>query len=606
MSILPADPFARITSPFGELLDPDGYREIRELKRPSYKSVQSRSPKIFQLANGMHRSLAPAWRWGYQYVRKTGDADWREETVGSLVNAYDHRPQSLRDEPLQRWAEALQTQQLAYHLCGFGRTLAVGNSPVADWYTSAGIKVCSHRISQAELDDHPNAYWCYHEERYLVQVPNDPTKSVWETVIGPAPRYIDVIRIDVDHTQTWLGHDHQLLKRQLSRERGITTEAGLDYSVFRTGGRGTQAVLRLPNRVSLAAGWWLSEALSRAFRSRAVAGADDFKHAFDGILRLPGGVHLRENSFGLGLWLDPETAEILPLADQVRLMPLGTSKSLGDGSFEQDAEELSSLISTDGLIPECSFAEATDRARHIDLVRRCCEISPSSKSITVEMALNTPLPPPSADSWAENIWNQGFEQGEFYQFVTSGGIRAAHVLFDDGAEEKLKELAASVAARPGELQKRYKLIAAFCKTHRFLPSAQMSELDELSEKSSAILFECLSTLKRRCSRKDAFERNVFAISCAICLFDRAEFGEIEMSGTFLHEWIRQNHEGRDVSSRACLRAISDITEGDQACKLGILQVVRKGGLVGNLRLASRFVPTELVLDFIKGNEIYIN
>ncbi len=443
------------------------------------------------------------------------------------------------------------------------------------------------------------------QDCFLEDFSVDPSRSDWEGNFGPAPRHVSAIRVDVDNDKAWLLKDHKALQAQLSRELRIADEAGLSLRVFRTGGRGTQAVLELPARVPLAVGEWISKAIQRAYSVRLDTVAHDFSTAFDKLLRLPGGMHFGRHSLGLGLWLDPHSCEILPLAEQIASMPIQVSSTSCSDYFFRQMEEFSALISDDGIFLNCSFDEAASRGADLPIVERLFCLAGSGPAILSRSPTSTTTASESSSTlWAKALWDAGFESGGFYEFVRSGAIRAAIMLFDADAKSALIEKAKSVSARAAHLQKRLRLIDDYFQSHRFLATSCSAQKD-LSVSAEWVLVRLRQDLRRACKRQDAFLRNASALECAICLFDSNDFGEIELSGTFLREWIYRR-QGRKPSVRTCLRAIQAITEGDPSCCLPLLRMAAKGKKSGTVNVATRFAPTKSVLSLFNQRDIYVD
>lgn len=596
---LPADPFAVIHTPLAELIDPasTAISSVRTLKQVE---------RLDQLVKNVYRSLKPCWCWGNQYVRKSdGESDWQSESVSVLKSAFDPRPKEQRREPLRAWGMPLGQWQLAKHYLGRGITVGTGDRPSQAWYKPSGVNLASRVVPRGMVKSTSTAYWSALDECFLEDHEVDPALSDWEVIFGPAPRRVSAIRIDVDNDKAWLLEDYEALQTQLSRERRIANEAGLNLRVFRTGGRGTQAVLELPAPIPIAAGEWISKAIQKAYRARLNTVAHDFSTAFDKPLRLPGGMHLGRSRFGLGLWLDPDSSEILPLAEQLASMPIRARSASCSDDFSKQMMEFAALISDDEVFSNCSFDEAARRGAHLPFVDRlCCLVGSDPVIISCSPTAITTASGNSSVLWAEALWDAGFESGGFYDFVRSGAIRAAIILFGDDAKSALIEKAKSVSARPGQLQKRLRLIDDFLGSHRFLPPS-CATTNDLSDSAKLVLLMLRRELRSACKRQDAFIRNASALECAICLLDMREFGEIEMSGTYLCDWIKRS-QNNTPSVRSCLRAIRSLTEGDPSCCLPVLSVTSKGKRAGKINVATRFAPTEFVLSLLKLGDVTID
>jgi hypothetical protein len=309
-------------------------------------------------------------------------------------------------------------------------------------------------------------------------------------------------------------------------------------------------------------------------------------------------MHLGRSRFGLGLWLDPVSGEILPLSDQLASMPIRARSTSCSDDFSRQMMEFAALISDDEVFSNCSFDEAARRGAHLPHVDRLYGLVGSDSSIF--SCSPTAIKTASGNSsvlWAQALWDSGFESGRFYEYVRSGAIRAAIILFGDDAKSALIEKAKSVSARPGQLQKRLRLIDDYFESHRFL-APSCSAQNDLSESAERVLVVLRRELQSACKRQDAFIRNASALECAICLLDMREFGEIKMSGTFLCEWIKRS-QNSTPSVRSCLRAIRSITEGDPLCCLPVLRMAAKGRRTGKINIATRFMPTEFVLSLLK-------
>lgn len=596
---LPADPFAVIKIPLAELIDPasTGIRSVRALKHVE---------QLDQLVTSVFLPLTHCWSWGNQYVRKSdGESDWQSESVGVLKLAFDPRPKEQRLEPRRAWGRPLGKWQLTKHFLCRGITVGTCDRPSQAWYEPSGASLASRIVPRQMVNSTRGAYWSAREECFLEDIAVDPNLSTWEVIYGSAPRQVSAIRIDVDNDSAWLQRDHVALQAQLSRERRIANDAGLNLRVFRTGGRGTQAVIELPAPVPIAVGEWISKAVQQAYSARLNTLAHDFSTTFDKPLRLPGGMHFGRSRFGLGLWLDPQSGEILPLDEQLASMPIRAKSMSYSDDFSGQMDEFSALISDDGIFSNLSFNEAGRRGEHLPFVERIFWLRGASDVITSHSP-SSPVRAPGNTSvlWAKALWESGFESGGFYDFVRSGAIRAAIMLFGDDAKTVLIEKAKSVPARSGQLQKRLRLVDDYFDSHRFVPPS-CSTQNDLSESAQLVLLKLRQELRSASKRQDAFLRNASALDCAICLFDSREFGEIEMSGTFLCDWINRSQNNKP-SVRSCLRAIRSITEDDPSCCVPVLRMRAKGRRIGKINFATRFLPTEFVLSLLKQGDVSID
>lgn len=583
---LSPDPFACETRSFSELLEPDGYLDFMKTRGRTYTQASRLIPLTCQVAREMNDTFS-SWDWGYQYSNRKGQSDWTRSQVG-ITHEY-FRGNFL--EPALKYGRPLRAEDCIKHLTGQNRTVGTCDKPMGIWFKADGIRECAYKLSRAEADLDTQAHWCYFSEHFFKTMPADPTLSTWHKLHGPPRKMIRTLRFDVDCDEVWMNCDHDALLTQLEVERELAFELGLDYRVFRTGNRGHQALYILSEEINLAAAQWLSTALKQILLARSVPFAHDFKSNFDGLLRVPLGLHHKKNCFGLGLFLNPKTAEVLPIAEQIEQIRI--PKATADKhNIETDWGRISSTISCDGRTVKVALLDSLDILYDIPLVAQIKESIGSSAHTATFPGSNCYESKRNDCKWASNLLSEGYAEGGSYQFhVKKGGLRAAFLVHGSNAETVLIEMARRVPCNRGQLQDRINLITSLCRTHQFLPpSASYSK--ELSPDAIFALTLLETRMKALDIRIDALNRNLTVLDCIITLLDAAEWNQIEITASYVREWALRKTSTKVLSERSYSRALNSLTAKHPDCVLPVLSRIRIGRKIYDSSTSSIYCPSE--------------
>ena len=330
---LSPDPFVRETRSLSELLEPDDHLDFMRTRGRTYSQASRLVPFTCQAARDVHNTFS-SWDWGYQYSNQKGQCDWTRSQVGVLRKRFIRNP----NEQSMQYGLPLREQDLVRHLTGQNRTLGTCDRPLDIWFQPDGISLVAQALSKNEAISYSDAEWCYFSEQYVRIIESSPLSSTWQKVHGQPRKSVRMLRFDIDCDDVWQNHDLAALDHQIQIERGIAVEFGLEYRAFRTGGRKHQILFLLPAEINLASAHWLTLGIKQILIIRSHSNATDFKSNFDGLLRLPFGIHHKRNSFGLGLFFNPDTGETLPLGDQ--LEQLRSKAKIVNGAFGIESIQL--------------------------------------------------------------------------------------------------------------------------------------------------------------------------------------------------------------------------------------------------------------------------
>jgi len=436
--------------PFSYYLEPEGTLELSRLHGPGCGGINDDGkpkrndyarlvPETSALALAMYANVPNRWRWGIQIQGK--DRDWMMETYGEQI--------STGKEGCGRYCDPLYSINVVKALAG--RTWAIGSNDFPYKPKSAKSLRIPHEASPV---------------RYL--------------------------RFDIDEDYRRDGHWWKLDDYDLSggnvwlilqRLRALMSNLGLNYNVFRTGGRGIQLVIPLPSPTPHAAASVIAHGIWRVLQT---VGGKDFQCNVldDAILRMPGGLHLTGQQ-RLGLWIDDQAEQLYPINRQAQLMvsawQFDLVKSSGDWStYEHDIAVIGERVDNgkyverDGLrIPTAHFVDlVTAESVMFDLAglpliqaiggmmagvsdKRAVPITslptvaaPVAESVLPIPESATPARSRSSrvsEAWALDLWKRGYHPGGFWDWFNlkgQKGLMAAVMVFGvDNAEEALIEQA---------------------------------------------------------------------------------------------------------------------------------------------------------------------
>jgi len=303
---------------------------------------------------------------------------------------------------------------------------------------------------------------------------------------------VSVLRFDVDQDWEWISRDPGPIWETLKRQRDLMAHLGLGYEVFRTGGRGVQLIIPLPCPTSHS----VASVLVHLIRDVLVtAGGTDFKSNLDGILRLPGGVHARENSLRLGLFIDVENERLYGIEKQAELLArcwsFNQSKSrISSGDMSADMDRLRRLMDEMGIrgssVVDQSLAyDLLDKGSDLNLITSIKTARDAAGVRTIvggQKTLSTvrdnatvggdaaPKRQGNGKAWAQRTMSRGFQPRGFWRWINYKGERgaaAAHILYGDDAEIKLIGMATETPCRCDlDLKQRFDTIKSMCKRER--------------------------------------------------------------------------------------------------------------------------------------------
>lgn len=569
---LPVDPFQAVRLPLAAYIDPDGWDSFNALKKRPFKSAGSRMPQTVALANRLFAILGSRHVWGWQYSTDDGIAAWKTMRAGMFVHAYDTREPEKRDKDTapSQWCKPLRIEDLVKHL-----SLATGVVGIQD---TLGLSRGANVLAQADM------------------------------MFGPTKETCACIRIDVDANETWLHRDHRALRRQLQEEQRLADDLGLPYAVFRSGGRGTQAVFRLPEEVSFPTASFVAHLVSRALEARLPEGTHVDVDSTRSLLRLPGGVHARSTSFGLALWLDPDSGEVLPISEQVE-RTASVYEPLPDCWLLREVREIGRVVAESGLgmIDSAQAPILLERLSDSELAQRWKDAMPQRAYVIGSTAhLDSERPREGSQGerqdfeWARKKFHGGYAPNESQAFFRSGGIRAAFILYGpQEAERQLIEQACTIpASSEAERAKRIRTISGFCRTHDFWGASCRVVVP--SEEDEEVLAALDELLMDAIPRKDWRVRVSSALRVCVPMLRESTDGQIMLSASFLVEAFRRR-EFSAISPRAARRALDTITEGHTDCALPVLVRRDKPAVSASRRSSCVYKAGALLTDLVSSS-----
>ena len=290
-----ADPFQATILPFAAYLEPEGHAALAKMTVPVTKSYQRLVPRTYALALALFEALPQRLIWGQQQRAKGTKAPWLTATAGKWIDAR------------RKDGTNYQFPQQAMSLLNILKALTNSDSYAVankDIPIGQNIKV-KHVRTDIDLD------WTFRED-----------------------------------------HDNHLpdLAEEVQLVRSIYAAFGLTAFVFRTGGRGIQAVASIPPMDCREASF-LTECIRTVLAGTCLhpSRATDFQTSLDGLMRLPLGRHGLTDSLALFLGDD---GLILPLDKQAEsALAAFCSVPTMDFSWAEEARPtLTRMMSSDRAI----------------------------------------------------------------------------------------------------------------------------------------------------------------------------------------------------------------------------------------------------------------
>lgn len=284
-----------------------------------------------------------------------------------------------------------------------------------------------------------------------------------------APKYVRVLRIDVDDDRAWENDDEVAILSEIRREQLICTKLGFPYSAFKTGRRGHQGIIPLPVAMPLSLASLLMEMYIHIHERSGTNSPMVDKTNLTGQMRMPGGLHRKTQD--LALFIDIDSGTLYDIDTQAELMVKAFSYSSmkesvhwDEHAFKPAAQEIldwttNQEISRDRRVLPTEMRHAVTDLEANAIVRRfqeSCEFFGLKVITASDQVSNSPKlekrHQTSSDAfssqWAQQIFNEGFKPGGFWDWINMGGkkaIRAAHVLFgEDGARKAIEDKARSI------------------------------------------------------------------------------------------------------------------------------------------------------------------
>ena len=566
---------------FARYLEPEAYHAMWvACRRPNIKSYEKRLPCTWQLAHQMLRQLPQPWYWGVQIE----NGSWPQQRVGRKILAYNG--QMVSCSPLYQ-------RDVIKHLVG--STFSLGN-----------------------CDGDDGDSWQADFDKFHKFLSPDAVRH----------RPISVLRIDTDQDEPWRRQQIEPIAFQIQAERIAASTLGLGYQVFRTGNRGTQAVMALPCAVPLAVASWLEIAFRRLVEPHRHPTAIIDKSNLTQVLRLPGGVHAK--TYQLALWIDASRIELYSIEQQAHLMAHGLFhwrdwpqnwiyqvEAVADDpltEFQSAVIEMEALLTEWGIgegtyINEETFDAVLNASPQNALVIRFHTAHSSSsnnsdKQIPTaiwEKEENTSVSSEDNEhraggrDWAFRVWMEGYKSGESFHFWTKrGGIRAAFILFGsrEKALEALKQQAKDIS--PSTIEKtreRHLTLEKLVADHNYIPPRQMPMQGEFTPEEQAMTQQILgivdSNRRMYASRKSLTERLILIFLWKFRLNRASGF---QMSYDTLGKAVVQSFGSEQPNRMDVQRALKTLTSGESKCRFRMLESEYCSAL--GWRKAMRYRPGE--------------
>lgn len=465
--------FAYHDLPLAAYVEVDGFARLSTFTRPQERHYTEFVPATYAAAKALFTSITQKREWGAQYVTKEQKGirggGWKTENVAhkySAGNSKSRRGKELAPRDVLRSL----TRSDVYAI---GRT--------------------DRHIIDLEHGPFGNSDWC--------------TTSV------------SVLCLDVDMDRAWANEDLVAVRRELVIESHLAAALGLPYRVFRTGGRGHQAVFPLPVPIDRSVAAWLLDAYLHLLVPYHNQGNNEAKadaSNLQGIVRVAGGRHAKTDR--AALWIDPITATLYPIESQLEMMHSGyhhpqKGTSVGN-AFADAASELADFLEGKCyLLPheygsafsrELGFWAAVEHLPENLLVERFraaqekwelageddpCEdkrrVKWGNRDTQAMESVQGARSGQRAESdagtraWAERVWAIDWpEHNLFWQWANEGGqrgITAAKILFGEEGDYALNAMLARVDEHPISIsdpvkaRDRKRTLRSFFQKHIMLP-----------------------------------------------------------------------------------------------------------------------------------------
>ena len=287
------NPFDLIWSPFGAILEPEGYAAMRALKQRRTTSYAARMPHTYALAQSIYDSVVVREVWGAhmrpkknfgkkdEHGRSLQDVTWLTHTEGRWVGGKNHKQDDGKRKGEQKDNET----------SGQGKKWGNG-------FPDPRLELLDVIKTLADPNFHAVG-----------------NKDIWN--IRLQHRMVRNVRIDIDLDTVFDRNDLASLQGEIKIVHDAFRAFGLNVGVMRTGNRGIQAIAPIPSVPRAHAGM-LVHALRHALRGAVRCWlAKDFQSNLDGIMRLPLGRHAWTNS--VSCMLAPD-AKVLPFECQAEVV----------------------------------------------------------------------------------------------------------------------------------------------------------------------------------------------------------------------------------------------------------------------------------------------
>lgn len=563
--------------PFAAYIEPVGYAEIASKQRVQASAYQKWVPQTVEIAMALFACLPQTEKWGKQVIARSGPQWITEVKYGSYMARYGK----------SRPGKALTAQDLLRAL------------------------------------SRPNVYAYGRTDEHVEEREYDPFRpTIFRTTM------IDFLCLDVDMDIAWETRDTGMIRQEIALESESARLLGLPYRVFRTGGRGHQAVLPLPTAIDRSAAAWLMTAYRFILEPYHYIDGQRQAHAdvsnLNKIVRIVGGRHAKSGR--LALWINPLTGNLYELTEQAALMMHGyrhpDGGQLGAVAFFEASKDISDYLESQGIgrflappspmqeilfwlvvraLPDnqliCRFQNAQDV---MDLGGDGPEKESSCKrrrdeALTMTQQPKEWLAPGGLRRWAESQWKVDWVQpGIFWNWISEGGgrgITAAKVLYGEQAlDQLLARTHALDAELPSKAQERRRVISTLYSNHQLqIHLNQRAVVGELTEEAKTIIpivFEALNAHKRIQARNREDIEQV--ITVLLMAFQQADEGYIDISLDAIRDSIKERWPDSLIDRSTVARHLHRLKENDPACGFSLLQeiIMDRNGL----NPASRYRP----------------
>lgn len=556
--------FGGHTLPFAAYIEPAGYAEIARRERVSLPAYTKWVPTTVEIAHALFASLPQTEKWGRQIITRTGP-QWVTEVLYGSYKGRQGKPRPGKALTALDLLRALSRPDVY----AYGRT--------------------DQHVEEREYDTF--------------------RPTVFRTT------QVNCLCLDVDMDSAWETHNTGMIRQEIALEREIARLLGLPYRVFRTGGRGHQAVLPLPAAVDRSAAAWLMQAYRVILEPYHWFDGERFAHAdatnLEKIVRIVGGRHAKSGL--LALWVDPLTGNLHELPEQIALMERGYRHpgggQLAADAFIEAAREVAACLEEQGIerfiAPPSPFREMTfwkvvdalpdnllvgrfqGAVEEMTLGGEAGGGDPFRKTrawteeVAPSLAPEEWQTPGGIRRWAERQWAVDWVQpGVFWDWISEAGgrgITAAKVLFGDQALEQLIERTHALdTTLPSKGQERRRVIRALYPAHQMRafvnPRAVVGELAEEALALVPLILEALNAQKRIQARNRVDIEQV--VTVLLLAFQQAEEGYIDLSLDAIRDSIKARWPDSQIDRSTVGRHLKRLKDGDPACGYSLLHEIR--------------------------------